>query len=130
MTDTSETKPTETPAPKRKMGSPIIRVQGRNLREEIAEDRARFLAYMAPVIVKAVEESYLDPETGKMRAYTHQELKERVDWATATINTLRYDFRLSKFHIRDVLPQLLRARLKGEKVDLQAVLRRQSWWGK
>ncbi len=108
-------------------GKPLIRTPDRANRELLRQDLAEFWSYMSPILVRAVEDSFLNPNTGKMRQYTRSEVDQRVAYAKDMVMTLRRQYKLSRQRIKDALPILLQAHVMKQDINLDDFLKRSGW---
>lgn len=83
-----------------------------------------FWKEMLPKVAIVVERSFIQ---NGMRHPTRAAIVERVDVCKAIVNELRYDLKWSKQRIIDHLPVILRCRLSGIALNLEAIGRRATW---
>ena len=104
------------------MTGPLIKVN-----DWTPDDRRRqLLAFwqgMAPVVVKAVEESFVK---ANMLHPTCHEASRRTKIAKQLVQDMK-ELRWSKPRIVDVLPRALSAKLVGLEFDLEALGKRAVW---
>ena len=85
-----------------------------------------FWTELAPHVKTTVIASF-GSEVGKMDTISKAEIKDRIDFLTRLVNEARFDLKWSKARIRDYLPTLLRMKLAGIAIDLQALSRHSTW---
>lgn len=85
-----------------------------------------FWAEMMPKVSNVVAASF-DKGNHAMRHPTRHEIKRRVDLCKDLVDTMRQQFKWSKWRIVDTLPYALRCRLSGIHVPLDRLARRGSF---
>ena len=92
--------------------------------EDAKRDYVKFWAEMYPAVTKAVESSFLD---ANMRNPTSNEVRRRASMAKSLVEEMRHDLKWSRPRIKDLLLTVLKSRLSGVKLDLEAMGRRTLW---
>ena len=103
-------------------GQPLIKVNDWS-REDRKRQLLSFWVRMAPVLVKAVEGSFVK---AKMVTPTRAEAARRTKVAKQLVQDMS-DLRFSTERIKDTLPLALDAKLAGLEFDLEALGKRVTW---
>lgn len=90
-------------------------------------ERAQFWVDVAPKVADAVAATFVGD--GAMRRPTMSEVRRRTTLAHEVVKHLRFELQWSRQRIEDNLETILRARLAGLAVDVQALGKRGSWFG-